>query len=37
VRQIIFSDPVSRFIEIDPNTFSHFSVVNPSMERVIAA
>jgi hypothetical protein len=37
VRQMILSDPVSRFIEIDPNTFSHFSVVNPSMERVIAA
>jgi len=37
VHQILFSDPVCRFIELDPNTFSHFSVVNPSMERVIAA
>ncbi|MGH7452829.1 MAG: hypothetical protein ACRENG_15885 [bacterium] len=37
VRQILLSNPVSRFIEIDPNTFNHFSVVNPSMERVIAA
>ncbi len=37
VRQILLSDPVCRFIEIDPSTFSHFSVVNPSMERVIAA
>lgn len=37
VRQILLSDPVSRFIEIDPSTFNHFSVVNPSMERVIAA
>lgn len=37
VRQILLSDPVCRFIEIDPNTFRHFSVVNPSMERVIAA
>jgi len=37
VRQILLNDPVNRFIEIDPNTFRHFSVVNPSMERVIAA
>ncbi len=37
VRHILLSDPVSRFIDIDPSTFSHFSVVNPSMERVIAA
>jgi hypothetical protein len=37
VRQILLSDPVSRFVEIDPNTFTYFSVVNPSMERVIAA
>ena len=37
VRQILLSDPISRFIEIDPSSFSHLSVVNPSMERVIAA
>lgn len=36
VRQVLLSDPVCRFIEIGPHTFSHFSVVNPSMERVIA-
>jgi len=37
VRQIILSEPVCRFIEIDPNTFNHFGVLNPSMERVLAA
>jgi hypothetical protein len=36
IHQILLSDPVCRFIEIDPSTFNHFSVVNPSMERVIA-
>jgi hypothetical protein len=37
VRQMLLSDPVCRFIEIDLNTFSHFSVVNPSVEKLIAA
>lgn len=37
VKQILLSDPVRRFIEVDTTTFSQFSVVNPSMEKVIAA
>jgi hypothetical protein len=37
VRRILLSEPVSRFIEIDPQNFTSFSVVNPSMEKVLAA
>jgi hypothetical protein len=37
VKQILLSDPVRRFIEVDTTTFAQFSVINPSMERVIAA
>jgi len=37
VRQILLSDPVSRFIEINTSTFHQFAVINPSIERVIAA
>jgi len=36
VRRILLSEPVCRFIEVDTTTFNHFSVVNPSMEEVIA-
>lgn len=37
VKHILLSDPVRRFIEVDTTTFNQFSLVNPSMERVIAA
>ena len=37
VRQILLSEPVSRFIAVNPRDFASFSVINPSMEKVIAA
>jgi len=37
VRQFLLSEPVNRFIATDAATFSYFSAVNPSMEKVIAA
>ncbi|MCL4705639.1 hypothetical protein KJ068_10790 [bacterium] len=37
VRQILLAEPVCRFIEIDPHTFRNLAVINPSMEKVIAA
>ncbi|NUO79442.1 hypothetical protein HUU05_05145 [candidate division KSB1 bacterium] len=37
VRQLLLSEPVNRFIDTDSATFGYFSVINPSMEKVIAA
>ena len=37
IRDILLSDPVCRFIETNTDTSGYFTVINPSMENVIAA
>ncbi len=37
IRHLLLSEPVNRFIDTDAATFGYFSVVNPSIEKAIAA
>ena len=37
VQDFLLSDPVNRFLDTDAASFGYFSVVNPSIEKAVAA